>query len=209
MADVMDVSPTRGTLLRLREDLEGIQARHDLLDRKREVLVRELMDRLEKAEELETESRDHFQEAHEAIRMARMRMGSDRVDSIDLSPAAWVEAKVTTHTLMGVKMPQVELDIDASALPYGLHDTSAALDEAREKWLDVLRFLGEAAETLTAVWRLAAEMRKTRRQVNALKTTLIPRYRRTIGYIEGRLEEEEREDVVHAKQVKKMSGERK
>jgi V/A-type H+-transporting ATPase subunit D len=67
-----------------------------------------------------------------------------------------------------------------------------------------LQFLAGASETFTSVWRLAMELRKIQRQVNALESTIIPRYRNTIDHIEERLEEEEREAVVHAKKVKEM-----
>ncbi len=205
MADLLNVNPTRGTLLRLKDELEGVRTRHDLLDRKREVLIQELMSRLEKAENLEQESRDYFQAAHQAIQKARMRMGSDRIDWISLSPTVRFDVEVSVRTIMGLKIPSVEIDIQPSDTPpYGVSDTSAALDEAREKWIDVLRFLAGGSDIFTSVWRLAMELRKTQRQVNALESTLIPRYKNTIQHIESRLEEEEREEIVIAKKVKEM-----
>ncbi|MFW5854673.1 MAG: V-type ATP synthase subunit D [Thermodesulfobacteriota bacterium] len=207
MADLLNVNPTRGTLLRLKDELKGVRTRHDLLDRKREVLIQELMSRLEKAEDLEQESRDYFQAAHQAIQKARMRMGSDRIDWISLSPTVRFDVDVSARTIMGLKIPSVEIDIQSSDTPpYGVSDTSAALDEAREKWMDVLRFLADASDIFTSVWRLAMELRKTQRQVNALESTLIPRYRNTIRHIESRLEEEEREEIVIAKKVKEMGA---
>ncbi|MFW5637079.1 MAG: V-type ATP synthase subunit D [Thermodesulfobacteriota bacterium] len=207
MADLLNVNPTRGTLLRLKDELKGVRTRHDLLDRKREVLIQELMSRLEKAENLEQESRDYFQAAHQAIQKARMRMGSDRIDWISLSPTVRFDVDVSARTIMGLKIPSVEIDIQSSDTPpYGVSDTSAALDEAREKWMDVLRFLADASDIFTSVWRLAMELRKTQRQVNALESTLIPRYRNTIRHIESRLEEEEREEIVIAKKVKEMGA---
>ncbi len=209
MADLLNVNPTRGTLLRLKDELKGVRTRHDLLDRKREVLIQELMSRLEKAEDLEQESRDYFQAAHQAIQKARMRMGSDRIDWISLSPTVRFDVDVSARTIMGLKIPSVEIDIQPSDTPpYGVSDTSAALDEAREKWMDVLRFLADASDVFTSVWRLAMELRKTQRQVNALESTLIPRYRNTIRHIESRLEEEEREEIVIAKKVKEMGESR-
>jgi V/A-type H+/Na+-transporting ATPase subunit D len=205
MADLLNVNPTRGTLLRLKDELKGVRTRHDLLDRKREVLIQELMSRLDKAEELEQESRDYFKAAQEAIQKARMRMGSDRIDWISLSPTVRFDVDVSVRTIMGLKIPSVEIDIHPSDNPpYGVSDTSAALDEAREKWLEVLRFLAGASDVFTSVWRLAMELRKTQRQVNALESTLIPRYKNTIQHIESRLEEDEREEIVIAKKVKEM-----
>lgn len=201
---MLNVNPTRGNLLRLKDELEGIRTRHELLDRKREVLVQELMTRLDKAKKLQNENLEQFRAAHEAIQIARMRMGSDRIKWISLAPAARIELHVRIRTIMGLRVPVVNMDVQPISPPYGLSDTSAALDEAREQWMEVIRFLARACETYTSVWRLAMELRKTQRQVNALESTLMPRYRNTIGFIEERLEEEEREDIVHAKKVHEM-----
>jgi V/A-type H+/Na+-transporting ATPase subunit D len=78
--------------------------------------------------------------------------------------------------------------------------------EARKRWLEVLDFLGRLAETTVTVWRLAMEVHKTQRRVNALEDIIIPRYGTTIRYIEGALEEEEREEIVYAKKVKELHG---
>lgn len=208
MAELENVSPTRGNLLRLKDEFKGVRSRHELLDRKREVLIQELMSRLDAATRLEQQSREYFRAAHEAIQLARMRMGSDRIERISLSPTVGYNADVTVGTIMGLKIPSVNIEIQSSDTPpYGLGDTSAALDEAREKWIDVLHFLADASEVYTSVWRLAMELRKTQRQVNALESTIIPRYRTTIRRIENRLEEEEREEIVHARKVKEMRQE--
>ncbi|WP_455381369.1 V-type ATP synthase subunit D [Salinispira pacifica] len=204
MAEMLDVNPTRGVLLKLKEDLGGIQTRHDLLDRKREVLIRELMERLDQARELEKRQQELFEKAHRGIQVARMRMGSDLIEWINLSPTARVKVDIDVSTVMGLRIAAVDLNIEPVLPPYGLGDTSAALDEARQRWLDVLRFLADASETFSSVWRLAMELRKTQRQVNALESTIIPRYQRTIGFIEERLEEDEREDIVHAKKIKEI-----
>jgi V/A-type H+-transporting ATPase subunit D len=206
VAELLDVSPTHGNLLELQDTLRSIRGRHDLLDRKREVLVRELMDRLEKASELEERLLECVRDAHQAMQIARMRMGSEAIGWIALSPTAELEVSLSARSIMGVKVSTAHLEIRPISPPYGMGDTSAALDEARERWLEILRFLSDAAETFTAVWRLAREVRKTRRQVNALELDLIPRYENTVRFIEQRLEEQEREDLVHAKKVQEMQA---
>lgn len=207
MAEKLNVNPTRGNLLRLRDELEGIRTRHDLLDRKREVLVRELMERIDRAKQLEEETRSLFQEAHRSLQKARMRMGSDRIDWISLSPTVRFQVDIRISTVMGLRIPSVQADLTPISPPYGLADTSASLDEAREKWTEVLRFLAGATEVFTSVWRLAMELRKTQRQVNALESAIIPRYLNTISSIQAGLEEEEREDIVRAKKVQEMQEE--
>jgi len=202
MADMLDVNPTRGNLLDLKSTLKSMRTRHRLLDRKREILVRELMKRLDRARELESQSRDLFNAAHEAIQTARMRVGSDRIEWISLAPTVEFELSIEIRTIMGLRIPRVGLDLEPISPPYGVSDTSASLDEAREKWIEVLRFLAGSSEIFTSVWRLAMELRKTRRQVNALESAIIPRYENTIRLIAERLDEEEREEIVRAKKIK-------
>lgn len=204
MAERLKVNPTRGNLLKLKEDLQGIRSRHDLLDRKRELLVQELLQRLEKAKELERQFGELLKAAHEAIQIARLRMGSERIEWISLSPAVRFDLDITVETFMGLKIPRVAIEVKPLNPPYGLSDSSVTLDEACRKWTDVLEFLADASETLTSVWRLGMELRKTRRLVNALEYTIIPRYENTIDYIDGRLEEEEREEITRTRKIKEQ-----
>jgi V/A-type H+-transporting ATPase subunit D len=207
MADeTLDVAPTRGNLLRLQDNLERIRNGHDLLDRKREVLLQELTNRIAEAEALEQKAREQFQAAYDAMRRARMRMGTDRVRWISLRPTADVQTDVQTRSIMGARVPVVQVDIAPHARPYGPGGTSATLDEARERWLELVRSLGELVESTTTVWRLARELRKTQRRVNALENIIIPRYENTVSSIEQALEEEAREEIVHAKKVKELHG---
>lgn len=204
MADLLDVPPTRGNLLRLREELKRIRDGHALLDRKREVLAQELFDMIADAEAAQEEARERFRAANDALRETRMHMGIDRLHWISLAPAAEVRAQVRPHGIMGITVPIVTVDVESLPFPYGPGDTSVALDEACERWLRVAQLLGDLAETVITAWRLAMELRKTQRRVNALEEIIIPRHEATVHYIEQTLEEEERETIVHAKKVKAL-----
>lgn len=203
MADRLDLNPTRGNLLRLKKELESLRSSHELLDRKREVLIQELMKRSEEAGRLEEKLHALFQKAHEAIRTARVDGGSDRLEAAAMGPAAAAGVEVAFSTVMGVKIPKVTVSIDDGEFPYGPSGTGPALDDARGKWIDALRFLAAASESSASLNRLAADLKKTRRQVNALQSIIIPRHENTISYIEERLDEEEREDILHAKKIGK------
>ena len=204
MADLLNLPPTRSTLLHLQQELEQARRGYDLLERKREVLARELLLLIHDAEKAEAEARKCFSAAYDALTEARMRMGTDRLNSISLAPTAKMEARVAQRSVMGVIVPLVNLDIEPLPLAYGLGDTSAALDEARERWIDVAQVLGRLAETTTTVWRLSIELQKTMRRVNALEHIVIPRYEATIHHISSTLEEQEREAFVRAKSVKAL-----
>jgi len=49
--------------------------------------------------------------------------------------------RVDVRSIMGLDIPAADMDIEPADPAYGFSYTSASLDEAREKWLDVLRFV--------------------------------------------------------------------
>lgn len=200
----MDVSPTKGTLLRLQDELEEIEDGRDLLDKKREVLIQRLMELIEQTEGLQKQIRVNVQEARSRLIEAQMRMGNNRVRSRTYFVSS-VDVTIDHKSVMGVDVPRVHLSVETPRVPYGLGESSVSLDKARDRWLEVLRSCGELAESQTAVWRIAEELRKTQRRVKALESIVIKRYKATIDFIEQTLEEESREDVVRAKKVKRKS----
>ena len=129
MADLLNLPPTRSTLLQLQQELEQARHGYELLERKREVLARELLLLIHDAEKAEAEARKCFGAAYDALTEARMRMGTDRLHWVSLTPTAKMEARVKQRSVMGVIVPLVDLDIAPLPLAYGLGDTSAALDE--------------------------------------------------------------------------------
>lgn len=199
-----NVSPTRSNLLRLQQEAEQAKAGYELLDHKREVIVHELLQMIDDAEQSVGEADARFGAAYAALIEARMRMGAERLHWATLAPAAAMASEIGLRSIMGVAVPLVQIEVTPLPLAYGLGDTSAALDEARARWLDVAERLGHLAETTTTVWRLATELQKTQRRVNALAHVLIPQLEAEIQYITDVLEEHEREAFVRAKRVKSL-----
>lgn len=204
MVESRKVPPTRSNLLRLRQSLTEARQGRDLLERKREVLVHELLTLIEDAEATETTARQHFAAAYNALSDARMRMGADRLRWASLARAAEIQTQISLRGIMGVEVPLVQMTTTPLPLPYSLGDTSVTLDEARERWLEVAALLGHLAEATATVWRLATELRKTQHRVNALDHVLIPQYETSVQAIEAALEEHEREAFGQAKRVKAL-----
>ncbi|MGK7312644.1 MAG: V-type ATP synthase subunit D [Candidatus Longimicrobiales bacterium M2_2A_002] len=197
-----NVAPTRGNLLELRDRLDRVHRAHRLLSRKREALLQQLQDAIAEAEELEQEFRERIRRAHRRLMEARMRLGSLRVDAASLASADPPGLEVGTRPVMGVDVPVIDLVIRSARLPYGPGDTDASLDRARAAWQDAAELVGELAEKTDTVWRLAAELRRTERRVNALEDVVIPRTESAVAKVEDALSEAEREEIVHAKKVK-------
>jgi len=197
-----DLPATRTALLQLRREMSEAQNGRTLLERKREVLLRELWNLLREVRHTEQEVRQRFQEAYRALREARLAMGSEGIRWASLAPAARTSYTASKRSVMGVALPVVELAVTPLPLPYSPWGSRAAFDEARRRWLAASEVLGPWAEAITSVWRVAAEIERTQRRVNALENLLIPRYQQAIRRIEDSLEEQEREDFVRTKRVK-------
>ena len=113
---------------------------------------------------------------------------------------------VRPRSAMGVVIPTIESHGEPPDTPYGLGDTSVALDEAAARFREVLDRIPALSEAMTAVWRLARELQKTQRRVNALQHIFIPEYETTVAFIEGVLEEREREETFRLKRLKSKAS---
>jgi len=198
----MNVPPTHSNLIRIRQDLEFAQEGYEILDKKREVLTTELMRLAHDAERLQQEVWDALKAAYQALETARLTMGQEHVEWAALAVHKTVEVNVRSRGVMGVPIPIVQAHGEPPEMPYSLGDTMATLDEASAAFRQVLDRIPELSESMTSVWRLARELRKTQRRVNALQHIFIPDYQDTVSYIESALEEREREETFRLKRLK-------
>ncbi len=201
----INVPPTRSSLLRVRQDLRFAREGYEILDRKREQLTAELIPLAHSAETIQQEVWKLMTAAYRALGLAKLTMGEERVEWAALSVHKTVDVQLKFRGIMGVSIPVVEAKGSPPEMPYSLGETPASLDEASESFRAVLGRLPELAELVTSVWRLAGELRKTQRRVNALQYIFIPEYQETVIYIQSVLEEREREDVFRLKLLKNRS----
>jgi V/A-type H+-transporting ATPase subunit D len=198
----LHVAPTRSNLLRIREALKLAHEGYEILDKKREVLTTELMHVAHDATALQERVWGLLAEAYRALEMARLSMGRERLEWAALSVNETVELEVRPHSVMGVVVPVVKAHGAPPEMPYGLGDTTVALDEAAACFRRVLAEIPALSETMTIAWRLARELQKTQRRVNALQYIFIPQYEETVAFIESALEEREREETFRLKRIK-------
>lgn len=202
MARLADLPRTRATLLDLRRSLSEARDGHALLERKREVLLREVWDLMRAVGQHEGNVRDAFASAHAALREARLDAGSDAIRSALLAPSAQASCHIGVRSLMGVSIPNVDLEIRPERLTTSAGGTPSSLDATRLRWMKVLETLEVWAEVYASVWRVAAELARTQRRVRSLEEVVIPEHEDAIQAIETALDEAEREEFVRAKRVK-------
>jgi V/A-type H+-transporting ATPase subunit D len=161
-------------------------------------LTRLVYEKLAEYRRLNASTREAMSTAYRWLSVTQMRMGSHRLRQLSIGMPLAVEAKVLPRRNMSVQYPSVEIK-KLPLLPVGFLATDASLDETRSSFADMIVRAAQLAEVETALWRLLEEQRKTQKRVNALKYNVIPRFERTIAYVEATLEEEERNTLFQLK----------
>ncbi len=201
-----NIPPTRTNLIQMRNELQFAREGYEILDQKREVLAKELVRLANDAETLQEQMNELITAAYRALRLARLSMGREHVEWAALAVNKTVEVELKYRGVMGVTLPLIEASGAPPELSYSPGDTTATLDEASALFRDVVQKIPELSRLETSVWRLAVELRKTQRRVNALQYIFIPDYVETITFIQSSLEEREREEVFRLKLLKHRAG---
>jgi V/A-type H+-transporting ATPase subunit D len=198
----LDVPPTKSRHLALKRDLEFAQEGYDLLEQKRQILVLELMGRVEGARRAQAEVDEAMGAGFTALREGALRAGSEAMARESLGIVRDHRIDISSRPVMGLELPTVTAENEPPKPEFGPGSGSALSDEVMIRFTEALDSIARLAEIENAVFRLASEVRRTQRRVNALSKVFIPDYEDTIGYIEDVLEERERESFVIMKMAK-------
>jgi V/A-type H+-transporting ATPase subunit D len=176
--DRLNIPPTKSSLLDLKRRLEFLNEGYRLLERKRELLTRLVYEKLAEYRQMSRSTRAAMTTAYRWLSITQMRMGSHRIQQLAIGMPQAVEANVLPRQNMSVQYPSVEIK-KLPLLPVGILATDASLDETRSTFADMIV--------------------RAAQRVNALRYNVIPRYERTISYVESALEEEERNTLFQLK----------
>jgi len=198
--------PTKSNLMLAKSTLTLSKQGYELLDKKRNLLIREMMGLVDKASRVQAQINKIFSEAYLILQMANIMSGIEYVRDIADSVAIEDNVTVRFRSIMGVELPTVSFESTGNMPQYGLFRTTSSLDEAYDKFKQVKLLTVELAEIENSVYRLAINIRKTQKRANALKNNTIPRYEELIRYIQGVLEEREREEFTRLKVIKKKKN---
>ena len=199
------VSPTKGNLMKIKKSLELAKVGYDLLDRKRNILIRETMGLIDSAADIRSRIAESYRVAYQALEEANMSMGI--VDEF----AAFVPVEngitISSRSVMGVEIPTVSLDPVPTDNYFGFRRTTAKLDEAYRRFNEVKQLTAELAQTENSVYRLATGIKKAQKRANALKNIIIPRFEEQVKTITAALDEKDREEFSRLKVIKSFIDE--
>ena len=198
--------PTKGNLILAKNSLALARQGYELMDKKRNILIREMMDLIDKASDIQSQIDTTFRTAYAALQEANVRLGIHVVDEISHSVPVENSIRIKTRSIMGTEIPLVESDESPSMPTYAYYGTSQALDEAKAAFDKVKQLTIQLSMIENSAYRLATNIKKTQKRANALKNITIPTYEVLTKSIQEALEEKEREEFTRLKVIKRMQG---
>lgn len=197
-----NIAPTKTSLLKVKQELKFAKLGYELLDQKKDILVNELLHLVDQAIKFQEKVETNLANAYRDFEKAVLDMGKLKV--ISLASAINIEAKINLkqRKVMGVTIPVVHTEFIDNPPYYSLQNTSMWIDNALIEFKQALQLMGNLAELKVSIMRLAVEVKKTIRKVNALEKIAIPDLTQTVDYIQSRLEENEREMFILMKLIK-------
>jgi len=206
MADIIEgVKPTRMELLKLSRRTNLAGKGHKLLKEKRDALITEFLEVAKRVRNARKNVESKLKEAYNDLFLAQLFLGTGIVEDISGGCGQDINIDFTNKNIMGVKVPLLSVGKTVRKLTkrgYGLADTHCKLDEAARNFEEALELIVKLAEIEETVKKIAREVEKTKRRVNALEYIVIPRLQATVKYIRMRLEEMERESFIRLKHIK-------
>lgn len=197
------VSATKANLLATKKSLELARLGYDLMDRKRNVLIREMMLLVDKVKFLRSGITSTYEDAYLALQQANMSLGviAQIANAVEIDDGI----SVVYRSVMGVEIPELKLEERELKFEYGFDESNSKLDEAYLKLNKAKRMTIILAEIDNSVFRLARAIQKTQKRANALKNIVIPQLEDDAKYIITSLEEKEREEFTRLKLLKNKS----
>lgn len=198
-----NIASTKANLMTAQVALDFSKKGYELLDKKRSVLIREMMSFMDRAKVIQQKMQEIFKEAYEALIMANITIGINEVNEVAESIPQATEFTILTQSVMGVEIPQIKYEKRELEPYYSFYHTNTALDVALKEFHRVKYLVYELAEIEDSVYKLATEIKRTQKRTNALKNIQIPKYEAIVKMISEMLEEKEREDFFRLKVLKK------
>lgn len=173
---------------------------YDLMDRKRNILIRETMNMLDDAKKIQREINVAYDEAYSALQLANITLGI--IDELSQTVPLDDGISLDYRSVMGVEIPIIKYSYDKPLSLYGFSRSNENLDKAYKRFDEVKVLTVKLCEIENDIYRLAQGIKRTQKRANALKNIIIPKFEQTIKYISDSLEEKEREEFSRQKVIK-------
>ena len=198
--------PTKGNLMLAKNSLMLARQGYDLMDKKRNILLKELMGLIDEAKDIQEEIDVTFTKAYACLQRANIEHGISKVQELAFTVPIEDSLKMQTRSIMGTEIPHIKYDAKQNDLTYSFSTTRESIDIAREAFREVKDLTIKLSMVENAAYRLATNIKKTQKRANALKNITIPMYSNLVYTISNALEEKEREEFTRLKVIKRMKS---
>ena len=191
----LNAVPTKGNLIAAKNSLALAKQGFELMDKKRNILVREIMDLNAKAKDIQDDIDKTFTEAYTALERANIELGIQNVEIFAFNVPLEHDVKIKSRSIMGTEIPLVTNN-------ESFYGTTESLDKAKTCFEKVKDLTIRLSMIENSAYRLAYNIKKTQKRANALKNITIPTYEGLVKTISNALEEKEREEFTRLKVIK-------
>jgi V/A-type H+-transporting ATPase subunit D len=195
--------PTKGNLILTKNSLALASQGYELMDKKRNILIKELMSLIDEAKGIQSEIDVTFTAAYKALQKANIELGINYVQDVAIAVPVDDRVRIKTRSIMGTEIPLVQHEEQPINLTYAYYSTRESLDEARYHFEKVKELTVKLSMVENCAYRLANSIKKTQKRANALKNITIPRYETLAKNITNSLEEKDREEFTRLKVIKR------
>lgn len=194
--------PTKGNLILAKNSLALANQGYELMDKKRNILIRELMELIDQAKDIQEQIDSTFTHAYKCLQHANIEHGISLVSQLAYTVPIEDSIKIKSRSIMGTEIPLVDYTPDENQPIYSFSTTDESIDRAREAFRKVKELTIKLSMIENAAYRLATNIKKTQKRANALKNITIPTYTTLVSSISNALEEKEREEFTRLKVIK-------
>lgn len=194
--------PTKGNLILAKNSLALANQGYELMDKKRNILIRELMELIDQAKDIQEQIDSTFTYAYKCLQHANIEHGISLVSQLAYTVPIEDSIKIKSRSIMGTEIPLVDYTPDENQPTYSFSTTDESIDRAREAFRKVKELTIKLSMIENAAYRLATNIKKTQKRANALKNITIPTYTTLVSSISNALEEKEREEFTRLKVIK-------
>lgn len=192
-------------LLELKKDLDLAQGGAQILEEKRNILLKEIIALLDEVEEERTKLNDAVGQSYRTLVKAFMESGKVQLKREATLPIFHGELHVYEKSFIGILVPKITYELQQVRFPLNIGSETLFLEVARKSFADAASRILALAEIEFKAWRLARELKKTVVRVNALQKYYVPNYNKAIKETTTALEEAEREFLLILKRSKRTN----
>jgi len=200
------INLTRANLLFLKEKAQSVSDSIDILNGRRQALIREFLNTTIPFLRSRKEIKKIYGRAIEELSLSLGHEGKDSIDSIATSTERELGVDITEKSIWGLKYKDVIVSETPVRSPeersYDYRSTTPHLEESIYMFEKLVESMIEIADFESKLKRLGDEILKTTRKIRVLEERVQPRLKLEIKTVTRYLEERERESYCRLKRVK-------